>query len=99
MTIENFAQIVEDLLKRFDVDLTKCVGIATDSCATMASELKGAAKILMQKAVYAKRCPYSNHVLNNSLARSSNVRACMNTTATMKKVMHLLKGTLFSKRS
>lgn len=87
LTGEAIAHIVEDLLKKFDVNIQNCVGIGTDSCSTMASEVKGAAKELMKKAIYAKRCPCSNHVLNNSLARSSRVSSCMNATATMKKVI------------
>lgn len=87
LTGEAIANIVENLLKGFDIDLNNCVGIGTDSCSTMASEVKGAAHILMKKAIHAKWCPCSNHVLNNSLARSTNVKACMNATATMKKVI------------
>nr|CAI5836083.1 unnamed protein product [Callosobruchus analis] len=36
----------------------------------MASDTKGAVQELMKIAIHAKRCPRSNHVSNNSLARS-----------------------------
>lgn len=78
---------MEDLLSKFDVDVKNCVGIGVDSCSTMASDAKGAAKVLIEKAIYAKRCPCSNHILNNSLAKCSTVNSCKNTTATMKKVI------------
>lgn len=81
------ARIVEDLCFKFDIDLAWCVGIGTDSCSVMASETKGAVHELSKKAVHAKRCPCSNHVLNNSLAKSSTVKYCRNASATMKKVV------------
>ncbi|KAJ8897048.1 hypothetical protein PR048_002394 [Dryococelus australis] len=37
-------------------------------------------------AVHARHYPCSNHLLNNSLARSSEVTLCRNASATMKKV-------------
>ncbi|KAJ8928690.1 hypothetical protein NQ314_018700 [Rhamnusium bicolor] len=81
------AHIVEDLCHKFNIDLTWCVGIGTDSCSVMASDTKGAVYELSKKSTDAKRCPCSNHVLNNSLARSSKVSSCRNTSATMKKVV------------
>ncbi|XP_046411069.1 uncharacterized protein LOC124175156 [Neodiprion fabricii] len=81
------AHIVEDLCKRFNVDLTKCVGIGTDSCSVMTSETKGAIQELINIAIHAKRCPCGNHILNNSLAMSSKVVLCRNTSATMKKIV------------
>lgn len=77
LTGEAITHIVENLLMKLDVDIKNCVGIGTNSCSTMASEVQGAAKVLMKKAIYAKRCPCSNHVLNNSLARSSSVSSCI----------------------
>lgn len=81
------AKIVENLCYKFDIDLAFCVGIGTDSCSVMASDVKGAVQELIKKANHAKRCPCSNHALNNSLAKSSNVASCRNTTGTMKKVV------------
>lgn len=81
------AKIVESLCYKFDIDLAFCVGIGTDSCSVMASEVKGAVQELSKKAIHAKRCPCNNHALNNSLAKSSNVTSCRNTTGTMKKIV------------
>lgn len=81
------AHIVEDLCQKFNIDLLKCVGIGTDSCSVMASDTKGAVQELMKKAIYAKRCPCTNHILNNSLAKSSKVPLCRNAAATMKKIV------------
>lgn len=53
----------------------------------MASETKGAVHELSKKAINAKRCPCNNHILNNSLAKSSKVTSCRNTPATMRKVL------------
>ncbi|KYB26949.1 52 kDa repressor of the inhibitor of the protein kinase-like Protein [Tribolium castaneum] len=53
----------------------------------MASETKGAVQELTKIAIHAKRCPCNNHVLNNSLARSSKVVSCRNTSGTMRKVV------------
>ncbi|XP_076658585.1 52 kDa repressor of the inhibitor of the protein kinase-like [Halictus rubicundus] len=81
------AKIVENLCTKFNLDLSWCVGIGTDSCSVMASDTKGAVQELMKIAIHAKRCPCNNHVLNNSLARSSKVVSCRNTSGTMRKVV------------
>lgn len=81
------AKIVENVCYKFDIDLAFCVGIGTDSCSVMASDVKGAVQKLSKKAIHAKRCPCSNHLLNNSLAKSSNVALCRNTTRAMKKIV------------
>lgn len=87
LTGVNLAHIVEDLCKKFNIDLKYCVGIGTDSCSVMASDSKGAVQELIKTAIHAKRCPCSNHILNNSLARSSTVALCRNASANMKKVV------------
>ncbi|XP_055857002.1 uncharacterized protein LOC129919917 [Episyrphus balteatus] len=53
----------------------------------MASEAKGAVFELCKKATHAKRCPCNNHILNNSLAKSSKVAICRNASSSMKKVV------------
>ena len=79
--------LVLDICKNFDVDIIKCVGIGTDSCTVMASETKGAVQEIIKTAIYAKRCPCNNHILNNSLGKSSNVPVIRNTSDTMRKVV------------
>lgn len=86
------AHIVIDLCVKYDLDLEDCVGIGTDSCWTMASEAVGAVQELIKVAIHAKRCPCNNHVLNNSLARSSNVTNCRNASATMRTVVTFANG-------
>ncbi|XP_043469664.1 uncharacterized protein LOC122503255 [Leptopilina heterotoma] len=87
LTSEALATIVTDLCYKFNIDLNWCVGICTDSCAVMASEIKGAVHELRKKAKHAKRSPCNNHVLNNSLGNSVKVVSCRNTSATMRKVV------------
>ena len=78
------AHIVEDLLQKFSVDPLNCVGVGTDSCYVLSSEVKGAVQELLKKMKNARACPCSNHMLNNSLAKTSTVSACRNATGTIK---------------
>lgn len=48
------AKIVENLCTKFNIDLTWCVGIGTDSCSVMASNTKGAVQELTKIAIHAK---------------------------------------------
>lgn len=51
------AKIVENLCTKFNLDLSWCVGIRTDSYSVMASDTKGAVQELMKISIHAKRCP------------------------------------------
>lgn len=86
------AHIVEDLAKKFDLDLQSCVGFGTDNCSVMASETKGAVQELQKRALHAQRCPCHNHILNNGLASSSKVAACRNSSGTIKKIVSFMKS-------
>lgn len=81
------AHIVLDILSKFSVDLSKCVGVGTDNCSVMSSDVLGAVQEILKSTPNARRCPCANHMLNNSLAKTSKVVACRNTTGTMKKVI------------
>lgn len=81
------AHAVLDLTRKFDVDPLRCVGIGTDSCSVMASDVKGAVVELMKTMKNARRCPCTNHMLNNSLSKTSSVMPCRNATGTVKKVI------------
>lgn len=70
--------VVEDILQSFDVDIQFCVGFGVDSCSVIASETKGAVQELKKVSTHAQRCPCTNHILNNSLAKSSKVFSCRN---------------------
>lgn len=86
------AHIVIDLCNKFDLDLQYLIGIGTDSCSVMASDMKGACHELMKVAIHARRCPCNNHVLNNSLLKSSNVTSCRNASGTMKTIVAFAKA-------
>uniref|UniRef100_A0A2S2PUC6 Repressor of the inhibitor of the protein kinase n=1 Tax=Schizaphis graminum TaxID=13262 RepID=A0A2S2PUC6_SCHGA len=80
--------IVIDFCKKYTFELEKkCVGIGTDNCAVMSSEINGAVQEIRKVASYAKRCPCMNHSLNNSLKRSNNILACQNTINKMKEII------------
>ncbi|XP_026482791.1 52 kDa repressor of the inhibitor of the protein kinase-like [Ctenocephalides felis] len=87
LTGKSLAKIVQNLCTKYNLDLSCCVGIGTDSCSVMASNTKGAVQELMKIAIHAKRCPCNNHVLNNALAKSSKLVSCRNTSGIMKKVV------------
>lgn len=79
--------VVVDLLDRFGLDRNKCVGIGTDNCSVMASDLKGAVAELRKHCPTAQRCPCQNHALNSSIAQSAKVPQCRNTDGTMTSVI------------
>ena len=82
------AHIVEDeVVGKISLDPLRCVGIGTDSCSVMASEVKDAVQELIKTFPNARRTPCSRHILNNSLAQSNKVMPCRNATGTMKKVI------------
>ena len=77
---------MEDLLKKFGLDLKFCVGFGVDSCSVNTSEVKGAVHELKKVAKNAERCPCTSHALNNALAQSSTVVPCRLATGIMKKI-------------
>lgn len=80
--------IVIDVCKKYSLELgEKCVGIGTDNCAVMSSEIKGAVQEIRKFAHNARRCPCMNHSLNNSLKKSNDVMACRNTVGKMKEII------------
>ncbi|XP_011687075.1 PREDICTED: 52 kDa repressor of the inhibitor of the protein kinase-like [Wasmannia auropunctata] len=76
-----------DLLKKFELSLKNCVGIGTDNCSVMASDLKGAVQEIIKSCPNAKRCTCFNHFLNNSLAKTAKVISTRNAIDTMKSVI------------
>lgn len=82
------AHIVIDFCRKHSLDLEQnCVGVGSDNCAVMASEVKGAVQEICKIARNAKRCPCLNHTLNNSLKKTNNVIACRNSVAKMKEII------------
>lgn len=53
-------------LEKLQLDFSKCVGIATDGCASMISDEKGVIKTMQERMPNAIRIPCYNHALNLS---------------------------------
>ncbi|XP_064471819.1 52 kDa repressor of the inhibitor of the protein kinase-like [Ornithodoros turicata] len=74
-------------LKTLGLDPEKCVGIATDGCSVMVSEICGAVSEIKKHAPNAVHCPCFNHALNLSLSKSCKVQAIRNAVGIMKEVI------------
>jgi len=57
-------QIILNKLKEKGLNLNKCVGIGTDGCSVMTSEVCGAVAEIINSSPNARRCPCYNHSLN-----------------------------------
>lgn len=85
---EALGHVVVDLLRvKLMLDLNKNVGTGTDNCSVMASILKGAAVVIARSCPNAVRCPCSNHALNSSLCKTTDVVPLRNAIGIMKKVI------------
>lgn len=80
-------RMVLNIMNELSLNLDLCVGIGTDNCTVMSSELVGAVKEVIEEAKNARRVPCYNHALNNSLAKSNSVANVRNTVGTMKSVI------------
>lgn len=74
-------------LKALGLDLEKCVGIGTDGCSVMVSQVCGAVSKIKHSAPNAVHCPCFNHALNLSLSQSSRVQSIRNAVGVMKEVI------------
>lgn len=92
LTGERLGKIVLSLINKLALDIKKCVGVGTDSCSVMASEIKGAVSEVLKEAVHAVRCPCLNHALNNSLSKSNNVQCARNSIGTIKSVVEFFSA-------
>lgn len=61
-------QVMENSLQK-----TNCIGVTTDGCSTMVSEVKGAVSRVLQKCPNAVQCYCHNHALNLSFSKTSKV--------------------------
>lgn len=86
LTGEVLGKIVVNIVKELLLDVNNCVGIGTDSCSVMSSELVGAVCEIRREATHACWCPCLNHALNNSLSKSNNVASVRNSIGIMKSV-------------
>lgn len=89
---ERLGKIVLKLIKEVSLDVKECVGVGTDSCSVMSSDVKGAVSEILKEAVHAVRCPCLNHGLNNSLSKSNNVQSVRNLVGTIKSVVEFFSA-------
>ncbi len=79
--------VLYQLKKKLKLPLDRCVGIGTDGCAVMLSEVRGAATIIQHEATNAVKAPCYSHKLNLSISRSSKVPSIRNAVGVMKEVI------------
>jgi hypothetical protein len=102
LTGKVIAQIVLSQLKKtLKFPLERCVGIGTDGCAVMLSEVRSAATEVQEEVKNAVKTSCYGHQLNNSISRSSKVPAIRGAVAVMKEVIAFFlniirNGELFS---
>ncbi|KAK3909080.1 52 kDa repressor of the inhibitor of the protein kinase [Frankliniella fusca] len=84
MTGKNIGQIVLRVLKTLGLSLDKCVGIGTDGCSVMTSEVRGAVLEIQKEAKNALQTPCFNHKLNLSISQSNKIVYIRNSVGTMK---------------
>ncbi|XP_040275821.1 52 kDa repressor of the inhibitor of the protein kinase-like [Bufo bufo] len=84
LTGQVLGQMVIQLIKDPSLDITHCVGIGTDSCSVMSSEVAGAVSEIIKAAPNSCRCPCYNYSLNNPISKSSQVSAVRNAVAVVK---------------
>jgi len=87
MTGEIIGQTVLNILLKFLLDLDFCVGISTDSYATMTGLERGAVNTLQKDLNCTVKCPCFNNALNNSLIKACNVQSVRNAFGTISEVV------------
>lgn len=73
LTDEILGNTVFNVLKNMSLNMDDCVGIATDKCAVMISIVRGAVQQIQKCCVNSVHSPCTNHTLNLSISKSSNV--------------------------
>lgn len=76
-------------INNIGLDLETCVGIETDGCSVMVSELCETVSEIIKVAPNPRKCPCYNHSLNNSLSQSSRVKSIRNLFGVIKEVVSL----------
>lgn len=64
LTNRAIGETVLTMMKKNGLDTTQCVGVGTDGCTAILSELRGATTKIQQEASLATRSPCFNQVLN-----------------------------------
>lgn len=75
------------ILREMSLDLESCVGIGTDGCSVMTSQLRGAVQRIQKFCINAVHSPCLNHALNLSISKSSDVLHVRNTMGIIKEVI------------
>lgn len=87
LTGDKLGKLVLECLHGMNLDPSYCIGIATDGCSVMTSELVGAIKTIKDQCVFAERTPCLNHSLNLSISSCSNVQAVRNAIGIIKETV------------
>lgn len=97
------------VLEMNDINIKKCVGICTDTCSVIMSQLRGAVSEIKKSANLAVRVPCYNHSLNLSLSKCLEGQSIRNCFGIMREVIgffhasakrsYVLKNILKSKLS
>lgn len=94
---ELLGNIVIDKLKEITLDLDNCIGIGTDGCSVMTSIMRGAVQQIQKSCKNALHSPCSNHALNLSISKLSNVQLVRNIMGIIQEVLSFFNQS--SKRS
>lgn len=87
---ELLGNIVIDKLKEITLDLDNCIGIGTDGCSVMTSIMRGAVQQIQKSCKNALHSACSNHALNLSISKSSNVQLVRNIMGIIQEVLSFL---------
>lgn len=97
LTGKKIGNVILQKIADLGLDILDCVGITTDGCTTMVSEVRGAVSVILDKAVNAIYSPCYNHALNLVISQSSKVQAIRNAVSSMQETTFFLNAS--SKRS
>jgi len=87
LTEQVLGNLVLKIMNKMGLVIKKCVGIGTDGCSVLSSEICGAVATMQREVPQAIRCPCNNHSLNLSLARTSSVQSIHNAVGTVEQVI------------
>lgn len=87
LTGEVLGNIVVSAMQSMSLDLNKCVGIGTDGCSVMTSVVHGAVQRVQTNCENAIFSPCSNHALNLSISKSSNVQLVRNNMSIIREIL------------
>lgn len=89
---KKIGEVVLKNLHDLNFNARDCVGISTDGCGAMTSDVRGAVFTIQKEAISAVHTPCTNHMLNLSISRSSRIPAVKNAVVAMQKCLLFLNG-------